>query len=97
MKQPAVYIMCNAPRGTLYIGVTSDLVQRAYQHRESLVDGFTKKYGLKVLVWYELHDTMVGAIAREKSMNKWRRNWKIELIEKENSDWRDLWRDVVGM
>ena len=97
MKQPAVYIMCNAPRGTLYIGVTSDLVQRGYQHRESLVDGFTKKYGLKVLVWYELHDTMVGAIAREKSMNKWRRNWKIELIEKENSDWRDLWRDVVGM
>jgi putative endonuclease len=97
MKQPAVYIMCNAPRGTLYIGVTSDLVQRAYQHRESLVDGFTKKYGLKVLVWYELHDTMVGAIAREKSMKKWRRNWKIELIEKENSDWRDLWRDVVGM
>ena len=77
--------------------MTSDLVQRAYQHRESLVDGFTKKYGLKVLVWYELHDTMVGAIAREKSMNKWRRNWKIELIEKENSDWRDLWRDVVGM
>ena len=97
MKQPAVYIMCNAPRGTLYIGVTSDLVQRGCQHRESLVDGFTKKYGLKVLVWYELHDTMVGAIAREKSMNKWRRNWKIELIEKENSDWRDLWRDVVGM
>ena len=97
MKQPAVYIMCNAPRGTLYIGVTSDLVQRAYQHRESLVDGFTKKYGLKVLVWYELHDTMVGAVAREKSMKKWRRNWKIELIEKENSDWRDLWRDVVGM
>ena len=97
MKQPAVYIMCNAPRGTLYIGVTSDLVQRAYQNRESLMDGFTKEQGLNVLVWYEMHDTMVGAIAREKSMKKWRRNWKIELIEKENSDWRDLWRDVVGM
>ena len=75
MKHPAVYMLASQRNGTLYIGVTSDLVQRIWQHREGLADGFTKQYGLKILVWYEQHETMESAISREKAMKKWLRKW----------------------
>lgn len=96
MKQPAVYILASQRNGTLYIGVTSNLVQRVYQHRESLADGFSKQYGVKMLVWFEQHDTMESAIAREKAMKKWHRQWKIDLIEAQNPKWRDLWDDIIA-
>lgn len=95
MKQPAVYIMASKRNGTLYIGVTSDLVARAWQHREHLVEGFTKKYSVNQLVWYELHPTMDSAITREKQLKKWNRQWKLELIEKENPYWYDLWSSII--
>ncbi|MEM7739397.1 MAG: GIY-YIG nuclease family protein [Pseudomonadota bacterium] len=91
---PSVYIMTNHKRGTLYVGVTSNLARRVYEHREGLTPGFTSKYGLKRLAWYEGFEGMPGAIAAEKRMKRWRRQWKIELIEKENPDWRDLWFDL---
>ena len=91
-----VYIVTNHKHGTLYIGVTSNLVQRVYQHRESLADGFSKQYGVKMLVWFEQHDTMESAIAREKAMKKWHRQWKINLIEAQNPEWRDLWDDIIA-
>ncbi|MEO1656345.1 MAG: GIY-YIG nuclease family protein [Pseudomonadota bacterium] len=91
---PSVYIMTNQKRGTLYIGVTSNLAKRVYEHREGLTPGFTSKYGLKRLVWYEGFERMSEAVAAEKRMKRWRRQWKIELIEKENPDWRDLWFDL---
>jgi len=90
MKQPCVYLMASRRNGTLYVGVTSDLVQRAWQHRSELQNGFTKRYGVHLLVWYELHDTMESAIQREKAIKEWKRRWKLELIEKENPQWRDL-------
>ncbi|AXF85037.1 hypothetical protein DTO96_100754 [Ephemeroptericola cinctiostellae] len=96
MKQPAVYILASQRNGTLYIGVTSNLVQRVYQHREILADGFSKQYGVKMLVWFEQHDTMESAIAREKAMKKWHRQWKINLIETQNPEWRDLWDDIIA-
>ena len=95
MKQPAVYILASQRNGTLYIGVTSNLVQRVYQHREILADGFSKQYGVKMLVWFEQHDTMESAIARERAMKKWHRQWKINLIETQNPEWRDLWDDII--
>lgn len=95
MKQPAVYIMASKRNGTLYIGVTSELVARAWQHREHLVEGFTKKYSVNQLVWYELHPTMDSAITREKQLKKWNRQWKLELIEKENPYWYDLWSSII--
>ncbi|MFZ2754569.1 MAG: GIY-YIG nuclease family protein [Lysobacteraceae bacterium] len=95
MKQPAVYIMASKRNGTLYIGVTSDLVARAWQHREHLVEGFTKKYSVDQLVWYELHPTMDSAITREKQLKKWNRKWKLELIEKEDPYWNDLWTSIL--
>ena len=96
MKQPAVYILASARNGTLYVGVTSNLVQRVWQHREGDVPGFSLKYEVKTLVWYELHETMESAILREKTLKKWRRVWKLQLIESTNPDWRDLWMDVTG-
>ena len=93
MKNPAVYILASQRNGTLYIGVTSDLVKRVWEHREGLVDGFTKQHQVKMLVWYEQHETMECAISREKAMKKWRRQWKIALIEKDNPAWRDLFND----
>ena len=96
MKQPAVYVLATYKRGTLYVGVTSDLVKRVWQHKNDFADGFTKRYGVHSLVWYEMHETMESAIRREKAIKKWRRAWKIELIEKENPEWRDLWPSVVG-
>ena len=93
-KQPAVYILASKRNGTLYIGVTSDLVKRAWEHKNGITGGFTKKYGVHHLVHYELFDDMNSTITREKQMKKWRRAWKIELIEKGNRDWRDLWPDI---
>lgn len=95
-KQPATYILASDRIGTLYIGVTRDLVARTWQHREHLVDGFTKRYGVTKLVWYELAGTMEAAIVREKQIKKWKRNWKIELIEKQNPYWNDLWLQLAG-
>lgn len=89
MKSPAVYLLASAKNGTLYIGVTSNLVQRIWQHREHIVEGFCDRYDVTRLVWYELHETMESAIVREKRIEKWKREWKIELIEKTNPDWRD--------
>jgi putative endonuclease len=80
----------------LYIGVTSNLIQRIWQHREGLAEGFTKKYRVKTLVWYEQHATMESAIAREKALKKWNRAWKLKLIEQTNPQWRDLWPEING-
>ena len=95
-KQPAVYILASRRNGTLYIGVISDLVKRVWQHRNDLVAGFTKKYGVHTLVYYELHGDMNEAIRRERQLKKWNRAWKIELIEKENPKWLDLWPRVTA-
>ncbi len=96
MMQPAVYILASGINGTLYIGVTSNLVQRVYQHRMGLVDGFSKKYNVKMLVWYEQGDSMEAVIRREKALKKWSRQWKLDLIETQNPEWRDLWTQIVG-
>jgi len=94
-KQPAVYILASKRNGTLYIGVTSNLEKRAWEHKNDLVEGFTKRYGVHRLVYYELHDDMALAISREKQMKKWNRAWKLELIERQNPDWRDLWEGII--
>ncbi|MEM6476542.1 MAG: GIY-YIG nuclease family protein [Pseudomonadota bacterium] len=90
---PTVYLMASAKHGTLYLGVTSDLIQRVAQHRAGTFGGFTAKYGIKRLVWFEQHSTMELAIHREKRIKKWRRAWKVELIEESNRGWRDLAED----
>lgn len=90
MKTPAVYILCNRPRGTLYIGVTSNLSQRIEQHRAHAVPGFTQKYNCDRLVYFEACETIESAIIREKRLKNWLREWKLQLIEKANPDWRDL-------
>ena len=95
MKQPAIYITANKRNGTLYTGVTSDLVQRAWQHREGVADGFTKRYGSKLLVWYQLADTMDAAITREKQIKGGSRPKKLALIEAMNPEWRDLFDDIA--
>ena len=90
-KQPCVYILANRRNGTLYIGVTSNLLKRVWEHKNNIVEGFTKRYGVDILVWYEIHKTMESAIQREKNIKKWRRAWKLELIERINPDWRDMY------
>ncbi len=95
-KQPAVYILASGRNGTLYVGVTSDLVARVWQHRNHAMNGFTAEYGVVNLVWYELHETMESAITREKRLKKWRRAWKINLIETFNPYWHDLWASING-
>ncbi|MEQ1513404.1 MAG: GIY-YIG nuclease family protein [Lysobacteraceae bacterium] len=95
MKQPCVYILASRYYGTLYVGVTSDLVQRVWQHKNDIAEGFTKRYRVHDLVWYEVHDTMHSAIAREKAIKEWKRAWKITLIEKGNLRWRDLFDGIV--
>jgi predicted GIY-YIG superfamily endonuclease len=95
MKQPAVYIVANRRNGALYTGVTSNLPRRAFEHREGLVQGFTRRYGCKLLVWYELHETMPHAIAREKQIKAGSRRKKLALIEAINQDWRDLFDDLL--
>ncbi|MDR1662388.1 MAG: GIY-YIG nuclease family protein [Azoarcus sp.] len=96
MKAPCVYILASKRNGTLYVGVTSNPVQRIWQHREGIVEGFTKKYAVKQLVWYELHSTMEGAVAREKQIKTGSRDRKIRLIEAMNPDWRDLYAEVIA-
>jgi len=91
-----VYILASGRNGTLYIGVTSQLAQRVWQHKQGLAEGFTKQYGLKTLVWYEQHDTAESAITREKQIKKWERKWKVGLIEAVNPYWNDLYDDVAG-
>lgn len=94
-KQPCVYMLASRRNGTLYIGVTSDLVKRVWEHRNDLADGFTKRYGVHTLVWYELHEEMPSAIAREKAMKEWKRRWKLDLIERANPEWRDLYGGLL--
>ena len=94
MRSGAVYIMANRRNGTLYIGSTSNLVQRVYQHRESLIAGFTKDHGCTMLVWFEVHDDLQSARHRELQMKKWKRLWKLRVIEESNPEWRDLWANV---
>ena len=94
-KHPAVYILASKRNGTLYIGVTSDLVKRIWEHKNNVVDGFTKRYGIHNLVWYEMHESMQSAIEREKKLKDWKRAWKLDLIEKENPDWQDLYTAII--
>lgn len=94
-KQPCVYILANKRNGTLYIGVTSDVVKRGWEHRNKLIEGFTTKYGIHKLVYYETHENMLAAITREKQIKKWNRAWKLRLIEQLNPEWRDLWPEIV--
>ncbi len=91
MRGGWVYIMTNRPNGTLYLGVTSDLARRAWEHREGVVDGFSKRYGLKRLVWFERHDDIRAAIQREKTMKHWPRAWKVRLILSASPEWDDLY------
>jgi putative endonuclease len=91
MKAGCVYIMASARNGTLYIGVTSDLVKRVWEHRNGVVSGFTRKYGCKLMVWYEAHDDLQQARLRELQMKKWKRLWKLSEIEQMNPDWEDLY------
>ena len=95
MKQPAVYIMANKRNGTLYTGVTSNLIQRVYQHREGILPGFSARYACKRLVWYEQHEDMPGAIAREKQIKAGSRKKKLALVEAQNPKWRDLYEDLI--
>ena len=94
-KQPAVYILASKRNGTLYIGVTSDLVKRVWEHKYNMVEGFTKRYGVHQLVWYELHESMESAILREKRLKDWKRSWKLDLIESMNPDWQDLYDSII--
>ena len=93
-RLPAVYMLAAVRNGTLYTGVTSHLVQRTWQHREHLIDGFSEKYGVTRPVWFEMHETMESAITREKRIKAWKRGWKLRLIEQRNPYWRDLWPEI---
>jgi putative endonuclease len=95
-KQPAIYILASKRNGTLYVGVTSKLVQRVWQHRYNQLEGFTKKYGVHDLVYFEQHNEMLEALSREKQIKKWKRAWKINLIEQDNPEWKDLWDSLHG-
>jgi putative endonuclease len=95
-KQPAVYILASKPNGTLYTGVTSDLITRIWKHQNNVFDGFTKRYNVHALVWYELHSTMESAIKKEKAIKSWPRKWKLELISEFNPSWSDLYEIVIG-
>ncbi|MFZ2470127.1 GIY-YIG nuclease family protein [Parvibaculum sedimenti] len=96
MKGGWVYIMTNGPDGTLYVGVTSDIVRRAWEHREGIFEGFTKRYGLKRLIYMERHDDIESAIQRESRLKKWPRAWKVRLIHGVNPDWDDLYETLQG-
>ena len=95
MRLYCVYILANKRNGTLYIGVTGDLIQRVWQHKNKLADGFTKKYGVDKLVYYETTEDIESAIIREKQLKKWNRDWKIRIIEENNPKWRDLYDDLI--
>ena len=90
-----VYILASGPGGTLYVGVTNNLVRRVYEHREKLAEGFTRKYGVDQLVYYEAHETIMSALQREKNIKHWSREWKIDLIRSLNPDWKDLFDEIV--
>jgi putative endonuclease len=90
-----VYLLASQKQGTLYLGVTNDLIRRIVQHKQKALPGFTKQYDVRRLVWFEVYDGPTEAITREKEIKKWRREWKIALIEKENPDWRDLYGDIA--
>ena len=91
-----VYLLASRRNGTLYCGVTNDLVRRVWEHKEGLTDGFSKKYGVKMLVWFETHEDINAAITREKQIKEWRRDWKLEMIEKTNPYWRDLYPELLA-
>jgi putative endonuclease len=95
-KSPCVYMLASGKNGTLYVGVTSNLIQRVYQHREAQAEGFTKRYHVHQLVWYEVHETMESAILKEKRLKTWERAAKIRLIEKTNPAWQDLWQVLTA-
>ena len=94
-RQPHVYLLASKRNGTLYVGVTSNLLKRVWEHKQHHVEGFTDKYRVDKLVWYEGHETMISAISREKAIKNWRRAWKIKVIEEMNPQWRDLHEDLV--
>jgi putative endonuclease len=94
-RLPCVYILASRRNGTLYTGVTSDLIKRVWQHKNDAVEGFTKRYRVHILVWYETHETIMSAIEREKAVKEWKRNWKIKLIEDFNPEWKDLYSDLL--
>ena len=94
-RNPCVYILASKRNGTLYTGVTSSLKQRVWQHKNDLVEGFTRRYAVHLLVWYELHQTMSSAIEREKAIKNWKRAWNVNAIEKLNPSWRDLYDELV--
>ncbi|KQT32823.1 endonuclease [Sphingomonas sp. Leaf412] len=97
MRKPGyVYIMASARNGTIYVGVTSDLAARAWQHRTGAIDGFTRQYGCTLLVWYEAHDDLENARLRERQIKKWNRQWKLSAIERMNPEWRDLYPTIFG-
>jgi putative endonuclease len=96
MDAAYVYILTNKPYGTLYIGVTSDLLKRIWEHKTDAVEGFTKRHGLKRLAWYEVHESIIEAITREKQIKEWRRDWKINLIQAVNPDWLDLYEGLTA-
>lgn len=95
VKQPVVYILASKKNGTIYTGVTSDLNKRIWEHKHNVIDGFTKQYNVHDLVWYELHESMESAIAREKNIKNWKREWKVKLIEKKNIQWKDLASSII--
>ena len=95
-KASYVYILASAPYGTLYIGVTTDIGKRTWQHREAFLDGFTKTYGVHRLVWYEVHNDLMSAVTREKQLKKWKRAWKLDVISERNRTWRDLYDDFTA-
>jgi len=90
-----VYLLASRKQGTLYLGVTKDLIRRTYQHKEKLLPGFTSQYDIRRLVWFEIYDDPTTAIEREKQIKKWRRAWKVDLIEKENPEWKDLYPEII--
>ena len=96
MKQPCVYILASKGNGTLYIGVTSNLIKRVHEQKTNAVKGFTQQYSVHALVWYEMHETMQTALSKEKTLKNWKRAWKLDLIEKENPEWRDLYPIIIG-
>lgn len=94
MRNFYVYILCSRRNGTLYTGVTSNLIKRVYEHKNNLADGFTKKYCIHHLVWYEVHQTAENAITREKQIKEWKRAWKLQLVEEANPSWKDLYEEI---
>ena len=95
-KQFYVYILASKRNGTLYTGVTTNLSQRVWQHKHDVIQGFTRKYNVKTLVYYEVHENAESALTREKKIKRWRRSWKLDLIENSNPGWRDLYEDILG-